>query len=104
MNQATPLGQDDLSVDAAQLYHGCRDSAPRSPLHACPSRRDGMDAGGEQEHADWHPWGCSTRLGLSPALPNHPQCCPSMGLCSGQVAPVLALRVRQVFHKDGKGT
>lgn len=55
MNQETPLGQGDPSVDAAQLQHGCRDSDPHSPLHACPSIREGMDAGGEQEHAEWHP-------------------------------------------------
>lgn len=44
------------------------------------------------------------RTGVKTCEPGNPQCCPSVGLCSGQVAPVLALRVRQVFYKDGKGT
>lgn len=41
------------------------------------------------------------------AQPCPPQCCPSVGLCSGSQwagGPVLALGVRQGFYEDGKGT
>lgn len=102
MNQGTPLGQDDPSVDAAQLWHDCRDSDPHRPLHACSSCWDGMEWVQEGNksmqsgtlEAALLVWGSALP---SPATPSAALLWDSALAASGQVAPVLALRVKQVF-------
>lgn len=105
MNQETPLGQDDPSVDVAQLSSMAAGTLTLTvPCMPAPAAGMGWMQEGNKSgtiEAAVLVWGSAL---LSPATPSAAILWDSALAASGQVAPVLALRLRQVFYEDGKGT
>lgn len=102
MNQETPLG---LDVDAAQLSSkAARTLTLTVPCMPAPAAGMGWmqeeNKSGTLEAAV-PVWGSALP---SPAIPSAAILWDSALAAGGQVAPVLALRVRLLFYEDGKGT
>lgn len=106
MSQENPLGQDDPSVDACSSMTAGTLTLTVPCMPALTAGIEWMQEGNKSMQSGTLEaavlvWGSALP---SPATSSAALLWDSALAASGQVAPVLALRVRQVFYEDGKGT